>query len=62
MWGTVGLANAGVTLWLLMTQPTAVYVVAKTVLSVGVTIGAVVASFVWFRRSMTRNGLLVTVA
>ena len=62
MWGTVGLANAGVTLWLLMTQPTAVYVVAKTVLSVGVTVGAVVASFVWFRRSMTRNGLLVTVA
>ena len=62
MWGVVGLANASVTLWLLMTQPTAVYVVAKTVLSIAVTVGAVVLSFVWFRSSMTRNGLLVTVA
>jgi hypothetical protein len=62
MWGTIGLANASITLWLLMTQPTAVYVVAKTTLSISVTVGAVAASFVWFRRSMTRHGLLVTVA
>jgi hypothetical protein len=62
MWGAVGLANAGVTLWLLMTQPTVVYVMTKTVLSIAVTVGAVAASFVWFRKSMTRHGLMVTVA
>jgi intracellular septation protein A len=62
MWCAIGLANASVSLWLLMTQPTAVYVVAKTALSISVTVGAVAASFVWFRRSMTRSGLVVTVA
>jgi hypothetical protein len=61
MWGAVGLANAAVTLWLLMTLPTATYVVVKTILSIAVTVGAVAGSFVWFRRSMVRHGLAVAV-
>jgi hypothetical protein len=61
MWGAVGLVNAAVTLWLLMTLPTATYVVVKTILSIAVTVGAVAGSFVWFRRSMLRHGLAVAV-
>jgi len=62
MWGAVGLLNAGVTMWLLITLPTPVYVAAKTTLGISVTVGTVVASFVWFRKSMTRNGIQITVA
>ena len=54
--------NAGVTVWLLVTLPTPVYVAAKTTLGISVTVGTVVASFVWFRKSMTRYGMQITVA
>lgn len=60
MWAVVGFANAALTLWLLVTLSTGVFVVAQTSLSIGVTVGAVAVSFLWFRQSMTRHGLLVT--
>ena len=52
MWGAVGLANAAAGFWLLTTQSTNVYVIASTVLSIGVTAAAVAASAVWFRRTV----------
>jgi hypothetical protein len=52
MWGVVGLANAGAGLWLLVTLPTNVYVLASTALSIGVTAAAVAASTAWFRRTV----------
>jgi hypothetical protein len=36
-------------------------VVAKTALSIGVTVVAVVVSVVWFRRSISRHGLVAIV-
>lgn len=62
MWAVVFAFNAAATLALLMTQPTEVFVVLKTVLSVGVTAGTVAASVLWFRAAMTRRGMLVVVA
>ena len=54
MWGVVGLANALLGLWLLVTLSTSAYVVASTVLSIVVTGGAVVASVLWFRHTVAR--------
>jgi intracellular septation protein A len=62
MWAAVGFANALVMLWLLMSQGTTTYVVAQTMLSIGVTVACVVASLLWFRHSMTRHGLIAIVA
>jgi intracellular septation protein A len=61
MWGVIGLLNAGAALWLLVTQTTLVYVVSKTALSIAVTVIAVAVSVVWFRRSITRHGLIAVV-
>jgi Protein of unknown function (DUF3159) len=61
MWGAIGLLNAGAALWLLLTQTTPVYVVTKTALSIAVTVVAVAVSVVWFRRSITRHGLVAVV-
>jgi intracellular septation protein A len=62
MWGAIGLLNAGVALWLLVTQTTLVYVVTKTALSIAVTVVAVAISVVWFRRSISRHGLVAVVS
>jgi intracellular septation protein A len=59
MWAFVGFANAGLTFWLLVTQPTAVFVVTRMALSVGATVLAVGVSFVWFRQMIAREGLAV---
>ena len=61
MWAAVGFTNTAVTLWLLLSQPTATFLVAKTALSICLTIGAVATSVVWFRRSMDRHGLVLAV-
>jgi intracellular septation protein A len=58
MWAGVGFVNALLMFWLLMSQGTTTYVVAQTALSISVTVVCVVASLVWFRRSMTRHGLM----
>jgi intracellular septation protein A len=58
MWGTFGLAKTAIALWLLLSQPTGVYVATKTVFSIAFTVVLVAVSAVWFRRTVTRNGLL----
>jgi hypothetical protein len=58
LWAFTQLANASVTLWLLLSQSLATFLVAKTLVSWGLTGGAILVSTLWFRRSMRRNGVL----
>jgi hypothetical protein len=58
LWAVTQLANAAVTLWLLFSQSLATFLVAKTLVSWGLTGGAIVVSTIWFKRSMTRHGIL----
>ena len=58
MWAAVGAANTCITLWLLLTQPTATFLMAKTFLSITLTVTAVGFSIIWFRRTVVRHGLL----
>jgi hypothetical protein len=58
LWAFTQLANATVTLWLLFSQSLATFLVAKTLVSWGLTGGAIVVSTLWFRRSMRRHGVL----
>lgn len=59
LWGGVQLANAGLTAWLLVTQPLTTFVLARAAVSVVLTGGAIALSTVWFFRSMRRHGLVV---
>ena len=60
--GGRGARRAALGLWLLLNQATTTYVLTKTVISIGFTVGAVGVSVLWFRRSMTRHGLLAITA
>lgn len=59
LWAFVQLTNAAVSIWLLVTQPISTYVVARTATSWVLTGAAVVASTLYFRRSMRRHGITV---
>jgi hypothetical protein len=52
LWGITQLLNAAATLWLLMSQPVATYVVTRTAMSYTLTIAAIAVSVVWFRRAV----------
>jgi uncharacterized membrane protein len=58
LWAFVLLANAAVTLALLLTEEVATFVLTRTLASFLLTGGAIVGSTVWFRRSLRRHGLL----
>lgn len=58
MWAAVGFANTGITLWLLLSQSTTTFILAKTLLSWVLFLGPVAMSVIWFRRSMVRFGLV----
>ena len=58
LWALTNMLNAVVTLWLLVSQDLATYLVAKTVTSWVITGGAIAISTVWFKRSMRRHGVL----
>ena len=55
LWACAELANAGITLWLLLSQSVGVYVVTRAVMSVTLTGLAIMLSVLWFRRSMSRH-------
>jgi hypothetical protein len=55
LWACAELANAGITLWLLLSQSVGVYVVTRAVMSVTLTGLAIALSVLWFRRSMSRH-------
>ncbi len=50
LWGTVQLLNAGLTLWLLLSQSLGTFVVLRTTMTHTLTITAITISVVWFRR------------
>jgi hypothetical protein len=60
LWAFAQAANAGITIWLLFSQSVGTFVVLRTVVSAGMTTGAIVASTLWFRHSMARNNIVVT--
>jgi len=60
LWAFTQLANATVTLWLLLSQSLATFLVAKTLVSWGLTGSAILVSTLWFRRSMRRHGVLAS--
>jgi intracellular septation protein A len=57
LWAFAQAANAGVTIWLLFSQSIGTFVVLRSVVSASVTVSAILASSLWFRRSMARNGI-----
>ncbi len=59
LWAFVQTANAGITIWLLFSQSLSTFVLMRSVVSASVTITAIVASALWFKRSMARNGIVV---
>jgi hypothetical protein len=58
LWAFTQIANATVTLWLLFSQSLATFLVAKTLVSWGLTGSAIAVSTIWFHRSMRRQGIL----
>jgi hypothetical protein len=58
LWAGVLLANAGLTAWLLFSQSLGTFVVARPLATGGLTVVAIGASVVWFRRTMHRHDLL----
>lgn len=58
LWAFVLLANAGMTITLLLTEEIATFVLTRTVASFLLTGSAVIGSTAWFRRSLRRHGLL----
>lgn len=60
LWGAVQLANAGVALWLLLSQPIPVYLAAKTGATTLIMGVAIAGSTIWFRRLVARHGLDAT--
>ncbi|MGZ8734673.1 MAG: VC0807 family protein [Acidimicrobiia bacterium] len=59
LWAFTQLTSAAITLWLLLSQSVERFVVAKSVVSLSLTLGAIVLSALWFRRSMARHGIPV---
>jgi hypothetical protein len=57
LWGGIQLANAGIALWLLVSQSIPVYVVTKTAATTLMMAVAIVGSTMWFRRLIARHGL-----
>ncbi|MCU1430475.1 MAG: hypothetical protein JWL83_4475 [Actinomycetia bacterium] len=62
LWAFIQTINVVLTLWLLFTQSIGTYMLAKSAASAMLTVSAIVFSTLWFRRSMARHGILVTVA
>jgi hypothetical protein len=59
LWAFAQAANAGVTIWLLFSQSIGTFVILRSVVSASVTLSAILASSLWFRASMARNGINV---
>ena len=59
LWAFAQVANAGITIWLLFSQSLETFVLMRSVVSTTVTVAAVVASVVWFKRSMACHDIVV---
>jgi hypothetical protein len=58
LWALSGFLNVSVALWLQFSQSVGTFVFAKSLASGAITATAVAISVVWFKRSMTRHGVL----
>jgi hypothetical protein len=58
LWALTGFLNASIALWLQFSQSVGTFVLAKSLASAGITIVAIALSVVWFKRSMTRHGVI----
>jgi hypothetical protein len=58
LWALTGFLNASIALWLQFSQSVGTFVLAKSLASAGITICAIALSVVWFKRSMTRHGVI----
>ena len=59
LWAFAQAANAAITIWLLFSQSLGAFVVLRSIVSLGVTVAAIIASVLWFKRSMARHGIVV---
>jgi hypothetical protein len=59
LWAFAQMAQAAITIWLLFSQSVGTFVVLRSAVSTTVTVAALVASVLWFKRSMKRNGIHV---
>lgn len=62
LWAVTSLVNAGVTLWLLTTQPVTTFVLVKSLLGPLCAVGAVVPAVLWLRASLRGHGIQVEFA
>jgi hypothetical protein len=62
LWAFAQISNAAITIWLLFSQSLSTFVVLRSVVSCSVTVAAIVASTLWFKRSMARHGITVSMA
>jgi hypothetical protein len=62
LWSLTSMINAGLTLWLLFTQPVTTFVVVKSFVGPAVTAIAIGLSVMWFRFTTKRFGLRVVFA
>lgn len=58
LWAFTLLANAGVTLWLLISEPVHVFVLTRTLASAVLTGAGIALSTAWFRLAMRRHGMV----
>jgi hypothetical protein len=58
LWAMTGFLNASVALWLQFSQSVSTFVLAKSLISPAITVTASAISTIWFKRSMTRHGVL----
>jgi hypothetical protein len=59
LWAGVQLANAAITIVLLVSQPVTTFLWTRSVMSTTVTAAAIAVSVVWFKRSMRHHGVTV---
>ena len=59
LWAFAQAANAGITIWLLFSQSLGTFVVLRALVSTTVTVAAIAASVLWFKRSMARHDIVV---
>jgi hypothetical protein len=59
LWAFAQTAQATITIWLLFSQSVGTFVVLRSAVSAFVTVGAIIASAFWFKRSMKRHGIVV---
>jgi intracellular septation protein A len=56
LWGAVFLANAGLTLWLLLDNSITTFVIARPFVSGGFTVTGILLSVLWFKQVLRRHG------